>query len=585
MVGRSIFGTLGQIFSRIDRFGRHELIIMSVRLNLRGSGRSLLSGVLILTSLGAFACNGTLGGVSDAKEDGLANNPNSPLGDYSGTKSIHRLNTAEYNATVADVLGSSLQPGTANWRGGELEGFDNMASVLGVDSTQYERYLNAAEELVTELLANQGMRDKLIPCSQADDQACVQSILETSGLRIFRRPIEAAEVTTYSKVYDVARGLGDDHYASAGLMIQALLSSAEFLYRIEIDPDLSSTQDHPLTPYELASRVSYFIWSSAPDEKLLSAAADGSIMEDETLRQTVQEMLDDPKSDRFVENFAGQWLGARRVTGHPTSPEVYPSWNADVASAASAEMYSYFEEFLRSDRSWLEFLSADINFVDAALAKHYGMPEPASGMVRMENVQDERYGFLGLAGFLAISSFDRRTSPTLRGKWVLLNLMCTEPPPPPAGVDIAELDEPGSTDRLNIRDKLELHRSDPGCANCHAMFDPFGLALEKFDGVGQYRENYEDSQPIDNSTDLAGVPFSGLDGAAEIVAAQPAFAPCVAEKMLTYGLGRPLHNTDEPYLEAMTEEWLESGETPTLARAIQGLVLTETFRNRHAEGE
>ncbi len=559
---------------------------MSVRSNLRGSGRSLLSGVLILTALSAFGCNGTLGGVSDTKEDGLGpDGPNSPLDAYSGTKSIHRLNTAEYNATVADVLGSSLQPATANWRGGELEGFDNMASVLGVDSTQYERYLNAAEELVAELLTNQEMRDKLIPCSVPDDQACVQSIIETSGLRIFRRPIEAEEVATYSKVYTAARGLGDDHYASAGLMIQALLSSAEFLYRIEVDPDLSSTQDHPLTPYELASRVSYFLWSSAPDEKLLSAAADGSIMEDETLRQTVQEMLDDPKSDRFVENFAGQWLGARRVTGHPTSPEVYPSWNAEVASAASAEMYLYFEEFLRSDRSWLEFLSADINFVDAALAKHYGMPEPASGMVRMENVQDERYGFLGLAGFLAISSFDRRTSPTLRGKWVLLNLMCTEPPPPPAGVDIAELDEPGATDSLNIRDKLELHRSDPGCANCHAMFDPFGLALEKFDGVGRYRENYEDSQPIDNSTDLAGVPFSGLDGAAEIVAAQPAFGPCVAEKMLTYGLGRPLHKTDEPYLEAMTEEWLESGETPTLARAIQGLVLTETFRNRHAEGE
>lgn len=559
---------------------------MWARSNLRGSSRFFLSGVLILTSFGASACNGTLGGTGKTEvEGGDPTQPNAPGGDYSGTKSIHRLNSAEYNATVADVLGTTLQPATANWRGGELEGFDNMASVLGVDATQYERYMIAAEELTADLLANPGMRDRLIPCSVPDDQACVQSILETSGLRIFRRPIEAEEVTTYSKVYAAARTIGDDHYASAGLMIQALLSSAEFIYRIEIDPDIKSTKDHPITAYELASRLSYFLWSSAPDEKLLTAAADGSLTDEETLRQTVLAMLADPKSDRFVQNFAGQWLGARRVIGHPTSPEVYPSWNANVANAASEEMYSYFDEFLRSDRSWLEFLTLDLNFVDAALARHYGMPEPAAGTVRMENVEDERFGFLGLAGFLAISSFDRRTSPTLRGKWVLANLMCSDPPPPPAGVDVAELDEPGSTDSQNVRDRLEEHRSNPGCANCHALFDPFGLALEKFDGVGQFRDTYEGNEVIDNNTDLAGVPFSGLAGAAEIASAQPEFGPCVAEKMLTYGLGRPLHKSDMPYLEEMTQEWLESGETPTLAKAIQGLVLTKTFRYRHAEGE
>lgn len=547
-----------------------------------GSSRTFLLGILLVASLGTAACSGLLGSTDSEEQDPSA--ADSLLQD-SGTKGIHRLNSAEYNATVADVLGTSLQPATANWRGGELEGFDNMASVLGVDGTQYERYLNAAEELVGDVLASPELRDQLIPCTETDDDTCVRAILDTSGLKIFRRPLSEDEVQTYSKVYQDARALEDDHYASAGLMIQALLSSAEFLYRIELDPDPSTTEKHPLSAYELASRLSYFLWSSAPDDKLLSLAGDGSLLEEEVLRKSVEEMLDDEKSERFIANFAGQWLGARRVADHPTSPDVYPSWNPDVAAAAAEEMYLYFGEFLHSDRSWLEFLRADVNFVDASLAEHYGMPAPASGRERRENVADERHGFLGLAGFLAISSFDRRTSPTLRGKWVLLNLMCTEPPPPPPGADIAELDEPGSGETQNIRDKLEQHRGDPSCAACHSMFDPFGLALEHFDGIGKFRTAYADNEPIDASTDLFGEPFSGLEGTAEIVSSHPDFGPCVAEKMLTYALGRHLNDADMAHLEKVSQQWLGADQTPTLARAIEGLVLTETFRYRRGEGE
>jgi hypothetical protein len=248
-------------------------------------------------------------------------------------------------------------------------------------------------------------------------------------------------------------------------------------------------------------------------------------------------------------------------------------------------MYAYFEEFLRSERSWLEFLQADLNFVDGALAEHYGMPSPGAGTVRVENVEDERYGFLGLAGFLAISSFDRRTSPTIRGSWVLKNLMCSEPPPPPAGVDVAELEKETEEESTNIRDALEQHRADPACANCHALFDPFGMALENFDGIVKFRTVYPDNVAVDANTDFFGEPFSGLSGTAEIVTSNPDFGPCVAEKMLTYAMGRPLSAADMPNLEEMSHKWLESDDTPTLARAIQGLVLTETFRMRRGEGE
>src|SRR5690606_1760849 len=170
----------------------------------------------------------------------------------------------------------------------------------------------------------------------------------------------------------------------------------------------------------------------------------------------------------------------------------------------------------------------------------YGMPAPAGGAQRVENYADERFGFLGLAGFLAISSFDRRTSPTLRGKWVLVNLMCTEPPPPPAGVDVADFEAEVDGQTQNVRERLEQHRADPQCAACHSMFDPFGMALEQFDGVGQFRTTYAEGDAIDPSTDLFGEPFSGLEGTADIVTSHPDFAPCVAEKMLTYAVGRPL---------------------------------------------
>jgi hypothetical protein len=533
-------------------------------------------------ALGAGACTGTLG-TSEGDERAPARR-GSETPDP-GTKPIHRLNTAEYNATVADVLGARLQPATASWRGGEVHGFDNMAPVLGVDAVQYERYFVAAEALVSELLENPAMRDKLIPCAAADDASCVRTTLDTAGLRIFRRPLADDERETYAKVYRAARALGDDHYASAGLMIRALLSSAEFLYRIEVDPDPTSSEKHPLNTYELASRLSYFLWSSAPDDKLLALAADESLADDAVLAETVVEMLADPKSERFVANFAGQWLGARRVVDHPTSPEVYPTWTPEIARAAANEIYSYFDEFLRSDRSWLEFLKADLNFVDPHLAGHYGIPAPASGAARIEHHSDERAGFFGLAGFLALTSMDRRTSPTLRGKWVLMNLMCTHPPDPPPGADIVEFEEEGENAVQNIREALELHRSEPACANCHALFDPFGLALEQFDGVGRFRTTYPDGSVIDPKADLHGVPFSGLEGAAEIVTSQPEFGPCVTEKMLMYALGRPLTPGDRAHVERLADEWLGGEDVPTLARAIQGVVLTEVFRYRRAADE
>ncbi|HXK20429.1 MAG TPA: DUF1592 domain-containing protein, partial [Polyangiaceae bacterium] len=295
-----------------------------------------------------------------------------------GHVAIHRLNTAEYNATVLDVLGTKLQPADSNWRGGELGGFDNMGSVLGVDTDQFQRYFDAADAITKDVFANQTALAKIVTCTTADDATCVKNILTTTGLRIFRRPLTADELTTYAKVYATARMQGDDHNASVRLMVNSLLSSAEFLFRIEYDNTPDSTSKHALNPYELASRLSYFLWSSAPDDQLLTKASDGSLATDAVLSQAVDYMLGEQvKSNRFVMNFAGQWLGIRKVVPHPAAPDIYPDWTPALADQASQEMYLYFNEFLRSGRTWLDFMKADINYVSPDLAKLYNMPVPA----------------------------------------------------------------------------------------------------------------------------------------------------------------------------------------------------------------
>jgi hypothetical protein len=506
-----------------------------------------------------------------------------------GRKDMHRLNTAEYNATVADVLGTTLQPATSNWRGGELTGFDNMASVLGVDEAQYERYFNAAKALATEVLAADELRARFLSCD-AGESACVRATIETAGLRLFRRPLAADEISTYERVHAAALALGGAPLSALELTFQALLSSAEFIYRVELDPDPQSTDAHPLSSFELASRLSYFFWSSAPDDALLRAAAEDSLKDPGTLAAVVDRMLGDPKSERFIAHFAGQWLGARQVLAHPVAPGIY--WPEEVARAASDEMLLYFSEFVRSERSWFEFPLADVNYVNDYLALFYGNGMPSVQVTtRVEHKGDRRAGFFGLVGFLALSSYDRRTSPSLRGRWIASNMLCNSPDEPPP--DVPKLEAGGSDpSKLNIRQIMEQHSQNPACAGCHALFDHYGFALEEYDAVGQYRTTYADGTPVDASAVLPpsdahpdGLSFTGLEGLARVVAEDPQFGRCLAEKLLTYALGRPVAESDQPYLEQAQREWLAPDQVPSIRRLIHLLVATEAFRFRRGESK
>jgi hypothetical protein len=269
---------------------------------------------------------------------------------------------------------------------------------------------------------------------------------------------------------------------------------------------------------------------------------------------------------------------------HAAAAKVFPDWSPELATSLTNEMYLYFTEFLKTDRSWLDFLQLDINFVDASVAKLYGTTPPGgAGQQRVEITSDQRAGFFGLGGFLAISSVDNRTSPTLRGRWILSNLLCSEPPPPPPGVP--ELTAGAFDPTKNVAKALEEHRKNPACAGCHQRFDPLGMSLEQFDGIGKFRTTYADGATIDptgefpvSSTYPQGLKFVGLKGLADTVSKNPRFSECIAETMFTYGLGRLIADTDRPYLQAVQATWTSG--TPTLRRLIHALVLAETFRYR-----
>lgn len=493
-----------------------------------------------------------------------------------GTKGVHRLNSVEYNATVTDVLGTKLQPANAAWLQAQLGAFDNMAEVLHVDADQASRYLDAAALIADDVFASTELKNRWLICSTSDT-GCATKIIERLGLRLFRRPLAGPESATFLKLYNAVRGLGETHEGSIKQVLRALLSSAEFIYRTEVDKDPNPTKKHALTPYELASRLSYFIWSSAPDDDLLKLAADNSILNDDTLRAQVDRMLADPaKSVRFIENFAGQWLGGRSLPQHAVDKKVFPDWSEALANSLTKEMYLYFGEFIKTDRSWLDFLTADFNFIDPPVAKLYG--RASVGETQMQRVMisdDQRFGFIGLGGFLALSSQAGRTSPTKRGHWILSNLLCTVVPPPPPG---AVVESAGFDPNKNVRETLAEHRTNPSCAGCHDLFDPYGLSLEKFDAIGRHRTTYGDGTAIDDSAQLEDVTFSGLAGLAKSISQDSRFSECLPEFLLTYGLGRIVTDEDRPYLRAVHKSWMK--EEPSIRRLLHALVLSEPFRYR-----
>ena len=560
---------------------------------LVGYTLALLSGALVACTSGV-APDGAMpstgvGGGSPGAVGGASSTPDPAIDP--GRVGIHRLNNTEYDNTVRDLLGTTTQP-AAPFLAEEGLNFDNTASALGMTSAQYQGYFDAANALLSEALADPAQRARFLSCtpSVAGDP-CARQIIGSFGTLIYRRPLETTEVDRAMKVYDADLARAQTGTEAIGQALRAMLSAANFLYRIEYDANPASTAPHSVSPYELASRLSYLSWSSMPDAALLDAAKSGALTDPAALEATVDRLLADGKANAFVESFAGQWLGIRKLITHSVTTQVFPTYTSALADAMMTEGQMWFQEFLNHDRPLTEWFTADFNFVNGPLAAHYGFPPTGKGdqFVRVENTTDQRQGFLGLASFLTQTSFPSRTSPTLRGAWVLTEMLCSPPPPPPGNVP--KLDDSATPEEAmqpagseNVRVRLERHRTDPICRGCHALLDPMGLGLERYDGIGRYREAYPNGDAITPAGVLPdGTPFSGPQELGALLGKDARFNACVQSKLLTYALGRELEPFDTATIAKMKQRWAARGLT--FRNLMKEVVLSDAFRFRRGEAQ
>ncbi len=572
-----------------------------MRVLVRGGGWApLVSCLAIVAALGSVSCGNTRhngsgpavnngGSASGASgtTGGSASTTGGSAGTVAGTagneleavpSELHRLNKAEYMATIEDVLGAT--PPLVLTQNGEAAGFDNIAAVLSMDPGSFMQFLDGAEAVAEQVFASPDLKSRFVTCQAQDDDTCVESVIVGAGLRIFRRPLLDTETPIYQKVYTDARARGDLHEAALKQVLVALLASAQFLYRMEFVGEQAGTV--PLGPYEVASRLSYLLWSSAPDENLLSAAELGFLSSDDQLAGQLTRMWDDPKSGRFIENFSGQWLLARRVVERPVAPESFPLWSPEAATAATGEIHAFFDDVVRSDRDYLELFSSPLHFVNEPLAKLYGTTASGADLQRVSFDTNGRAGYLGLVGFLTATSMPDRTSPTHRGLRILTNLLCTEIPPPPVDVP-PSLPVPDPMEPQTFRAKVESISDDPVCADCHLRVDPLGLALENYDGVGQYRIQYENGDPVDASTRLPdGSNANGLPDVIAWLKRDPRVPSCAVQKLYTYGLGRVPVEVDTRNIEALAEQWQAGSRT--VKEAVRRIVLSKPFRYRSDGG-
>ncbi len=425
-------------------------------------------------------------------------------------------------------------------------------------------------------------RKKVLVCDPASGRACVERIVSRLARRAYRRPVSQDEIASLMRFVDIAEGEGLSTEQGVQLAIQAMLVSPHFLFRIERGGDPNDPKAvRELNDFELASRLSYFLWSSMPDDEMLDLAQAGKLQEPETLKQQVNRMLADKRAAAFAEDFSGQWLETRNLDSVDPDPELFPTWGPELREAMKAETSLFFNAMLKENRPLGEFLDADFTFLNATLAKHYGI-EGVSGeeFRRVKLDTPQRGGILSHAGVLTVTSYPTRTSPVIRGKYVLENLLAAPPPPPPP--DIPALEETNAGPGASVRQQLEAHRASPACASCHARMDALGFGLENYDAIGQWR-NEEGDKPLDSSGVLPnGKSFESPAELRKILLDDvDEFAGAVTEKTLIYALGRGLEPYDRITIKKIRKALAEDGYR--FQTLVHEVVNSLPFRQRRGE--
>ena len=431
-------------------------------------------------------------------------------------------------------------------------------------------------------------RERIFSCLPADpaaEPACAEEILGSLARRAFRRPVTGDDVAALMAFYDVGHAKGGFE-SGIEFALRAILVDPEFLFRIEQDPaGAAPGEPYRISDLELASRLSFFLWSSIPDDELLDAAARGALRDEGVLAAQVKRMLADPKADALVDNFAGQWLFLRNMRSVKPDPVAFPEFDGNLREAFTRETELWFESQIKEDRSVIEVLTSEYTFANERLAKHYGIPDVEGNHFRRVTLPDERRrGILGQGSVLTATSYANRTSPVKRGVWVLENLLGAPPPPPPADVpgledsdSVADPSDPESRPR-SVRERMERHRTDPVCASCHVRMDPLGFALEGFDAIGGYRE-----LPVEQTSGTlpSGRELTGPASVREMLLAnREEFVGTVTEKLLTYGLGRGVEYYDLPWIRRIVRQ--AEADDYRWSSLILGIVESTPFQMRKA---
>jgi hypothetical protein len=416
------------------------------------------------------------------------------------------------------------------------------------------------------------------PASAAEEDACARTILTDLARRAYRGPVSAGDLTTLMTFYQEGRK-GGDFETGIQTALARVLVAPRFIYRIEEEPAaVPAGGVYRVSDLELASRLSFFLWSSIPDDELLDLASKGRLRDTATFQRQVKRMLADPKADALIKNFAGQWLYLRELANVQTEA---PGFDDNLRQAFRRETEMLFGAIVREDRTMLDLLDADYTFVDERLARHYGMKDVRGSYFRrvVLDPTSPRRGLLGHGSMLTVTSVATRTSPVSRGKWILDNLLGAPPPQPPPGVETNLGEGEASAKTTTLRQRLEEHRANPVCASCHKIMDPMGFALENYDLIGAWRDT-EANVPIDSTGQLAdGTPLNGpADLRRAVLSRSAAFMSTATEKLLIYALGRPVHHYDMPTVRAIVGRSGREGNR--FSALVLGIVESDAFQKR-----
>jgi len=527
--------------------------------------------------------------VRNSLDDFYANAPPDP-----GRVTVRRLNRSEYNNVIRDLMHLDFKPAKDFPADDSGYGFDNIGDVLSVSPLLLEKYLSAAEEIAAQAVAVPSRGKPLSPTRLTEFQKqyfkypipadnrrrIAEDFAREFMRRAYRREVSSVEIKNVLVLARQAVDAGGSFEEGVRLAVQAVLISPRFLFRWELD----GAPDNPravrsLNEYELASRLSFFLWSSQPDDQLLRYANRGQLRKN--LGKELERMLKDAKAQSFVENFAGQWLELRNLDVYQPDKKLFPTFTPALRSDMRRETELLFSHIMGGNRSVLELLSADYSFVNARLAAHYGISDVKGESFRPVSLRGTfRGGILGHASILTITSDPNRTSPVKRGKYVLENILGTPPPAPPP--DAPPLNETGKITGT-LREQFVKHRQDPACASCHKVMDPIGFAFENYDAIGRYRTK-DNSLPIDASGKLeTGEPFGNAADLRSILLNQKReyFTRCITEKMLTYALGRGLEYYDKRTIDGIVIRL--KGNNYRFNELVQGIVSSLPFDMKRGE--